>query len=449
MEKTEEIVMSIQPAIENSKPWDTLIFGVKRDPKTVRSVESKDQQLILNHISQFNQKVKSDLAVAIYASTLAGDESLHTAQFMAVVDEKNCIQQMTRVDHGASGRFSQNRYENKDFKHRTSKVYAASGQFGKEYMTYLLYDDDVKAKYFCLWARNLAEGGIELLTKESVKSFRLQMEKIPYAQKQKTLNEIYDTYTKESSIKRKGDVTQESLEELMQKIISYRLTSMQTCAIKKIKKVFYEVQKDVKTYGVSAQQLKIIESIFKQDFSDSSEKDILGVIHNIHHAITTIYDKSSTLENAIKDHILLKCYKLLSYMYGSMEFSGVEISPKIFSNIEKLQIKMNMTKKLREHQDYLKDSKIINDQAKIALIDQAICALTEGSTPENHPSVILEKLKPITEPSKKGFFRSSENKSSHKSILSRFLKNELLKYEEVEQLFIEEQESRKNSRRRG
>lgn len=147
---------------ETLMPFDQLIFGRKRNPKTVFSEEYKRSGMVSEQIKSLSDAVKMELANAIYLSQLNGDESLHTGQFMVTVKTgTNDVTSITRIDFGALGRYSMARNEFDPL--HTSKQYAQSGQFGKDYVAYLLQDNTVKDHLLSLWAQTKTSDIVDLV----------------------------------------------------------------------------------------------------------------------------------------------------------------------------------------------------------------------------------------------------------------------------------------------
>lgn len=147
---------------ETLMPLDQLIFGRKRNPKTVFSEEYKRSGAVREQIKALSDPIKIELANAIYLSQLNGDESLHTGQFMVTVKTgTRDVTSITRIDFGALGRYAMARDEFDPL--HTSKQYAQSGQFGKDYVSYLLQDNTVKDHLLQLWAETKTADVINLV----------------------------------------------------------------------------------------------------------------------------------------------------------------------------------------------------------------------------------------------------------------------------------------------
>ena len=152
---------------------DNVLLGHKRKPKTLFSEESwgRNPENITNGIKEFSDEIKEQLASAIYVSQLNGDESLHTGQFVTSVtiatytkfdpnkSERDSITEtvktkkvskIQRIDFGALGRFAMARNDFDPL--HSSKHYTQSGQRGKDYVSFLLQEPDVKSKLLEYWA---------------------------------------------------------------------------------------------------------------------------------------------------------------------------------------------------------------------------------------------------------------------------------------------------------
>jgi hypothetical protein len=128
---------------------DEIILGRKRDPKTFISEEWWHATDIIDVINSMSLNLKKQLALAIFMSQINGDESLHLGQFMVSQNENGEITKIQRVDMGALSRFAFTRSEHNPLK--TSPEYKASGQFQKDYIHYLVQDNDVKKELLKLW----------------------------------------------------------------------------------------------------------------------------------------------------------------------------------------------------------------------------------------------------------------------------------------------------------
>ena len=137
-------------------PWDVIVYGRKRNPKTLWSEESSHAKDILQNVSMMNSKAQWNLAFGIFISTVVGDESLHVGQFMAEREKTTGrIVGLTRIDFGARERYADMRLRDHDFRHTTSRAYSSSGQKGKHYVDYLLSSPAIKRRYALLWEKTI------------------------------------------------------------------------------------------------------------------------------------------------------------------------------------------------------------------------------------------------------------------------------------------------------
>lgn len=194
-------IISVQDRVsaddgKSIKAWDEVVYGKKRDPKTLVSKEYFNQGNIKKNIELMSKKAQWDLANAIFASTLVGDESLHVGQFMAEVDnETNQVTGITRIDLGARERYAFERSKKSDFKHQTSQLYKNSGQKGKDYISYLLNSPEVKQKYLSLWSREM---DIHAAARNHKQLFLEEMNKLPEQEQDIALDDIIKTMFKKS-----------------------------------------------------------------------------------------------------------------------------------------------------------------------------------------------------------------------------------------------------------
>lgn len=155
------VVVSNQPAFTVAEGnellgLDQLILRHKRNPKTLASEESAHPEAIAKSIADMPTDIKKQLAYAIYISQLNGDESLHTGQFMVEREREGAktIKKIQRIDFGALGRYADSRQRAGDIDPlHTSSAYANSGQLGKDYVSYLLQDNEVRDHLLSLWAQ--------------------------------------------------------------------------------------------------------------------------------------------------------------------------------------------------------------------------------------------------------------------------------------------------------
>lgn len=163
------ILLTVQPKFvaqegQEVMGLDQFILGDKRNPNTLLSAESSNQQKIADCISAMSDPVKKQFAKAIYLSQLNGDESLHIGQFMVTVGKDSKISEIVRVDFGALGRWAGKREKEKDFKlFNTSQAYQKSwfSQFGNDYVSYLVEDPIVQTELVRLWINTNKDGFIK------------------------------------------------------------------------------------------------------------------------------------------------------------------------------------------------------------------------------------------------------------------------------------------------
>ncbi|HBI21508.1 MAG TPA: hypothetical protein DDY37_02810 [Legionella sp.] len=201
------------PPGEVIMPFDQFILGHKRVPNTMVSEEWQNSRLIKEKISALSLDVKMQLANAIYTSQLNGDESLHTGQFMISVNKDNLVvSSIRRIDFGALGRYAMAR-DQFDPLH-TSKQYGSSGQFGKDYVSYLLQDDVVKQHVLKLWTHT----DTALVVQQVDQRFTHQVACIEGPLKDMALKEFDGALTKKSStpLAQSGDIEGQVRSHLLQ-----------------------------------------------------------------------------------------------------------------------------------------------------------------------------------------------------------------------------------------
>jgi hypothetical protein len=226
-------VISVQDKVD-AKPWDKIVYGKKRNPKTLISKEALSKKSIQNNITNLTDKAQWDLANALFVSTAVGDESLHVGQFMAKTNENGEVTGITRIDFGARERFSAERFYQSDFNHKTSQRYASSGQKGKDYISYLLNQKDLKQKYLTLWSRKM---DIEGTAKKHADIFHEEMRKLPKKLQKKALDDILKTMFKKSDelnsykynkiMSLPLDQKKQKVAKLLKKVTIKRMTTLQ------------------------------------------------------------------------------------------------------------------------------------------------------------------------------------------------------------------------------
>ncbi|MCG8473648.1 MAG: hypothetical protein MI742_17590 [Desulfobacterales bacterium] len=178
-------------AVSEILPWDVIVYGRKRNPKTLLSEESSHSKEILSNIAMMSHKAQWDLACGIFISTVVGDESLHVGQFMAEREKSTGrVVGLTRIDFGARERYADMRLRSGDFRHTTSKAYSSSGQKGKHYVDYLLASPAIRRKYTILWER-VAAMDFRALADLHGRVFKKEMESIPPSLKEMATESVW------------------------------------------------------------------------------------------------------------------------------------------------------------------------------------------------------------------------------------------------------------------
>lgn len=381
--KTE--VISIQPrvsSLQNTiKPWDSVVYGHKRKPKTIRSEESQHSEQIINNIATMTDDAKWDLANAVFASTVVGDESLHIGQFMAEVDEHKQVVGITRIDFGARERYSAERYRVNDFSHQTSEKYKSSGQFGKDYISYLLASPELKYKYLALWSRDMdidaaANSHAELLKKE--------VTKLPEEQQEKALNDIVDVVFKKTS--NQGYIA------LQKELKALPLDAKITRVAKTLKVI---TKKRMNSLQTKAQQ-QLIDTIHNQ-FKLAGRNLTQGGIDTIRHLILNTEENTASKLSAIKSYLSNKVingqpehaqyYATIAKIFFERQLlsQDANISPKAKQAIQgqlqslyQLNLRFTLIAELSKYQSYI-NSKSMNAHDKQVAIEQAIRGLQAES----------------------------------------------------------------------
>lgn len=196
-------VVSIQdrvvgPSAESKvRSWDELVYGVKRNPKTLLSFEGWYPQAILENITLLNTTPKWQLAAGIMASAIAGDESLHVGQFMAILDSASHVVGIKRIDLGARERYAVARSMVMQDPYNASTFYVNSGQYGKNYVSYLLSEPGLRSMYTMLWLNVGAKEHLEeTIQRASFEAFIKQFNQIPPHLQSKAIVEVLSTINK-------------------------------------------------------------------------------------------------------------------------------------------------------------------------------------------------------------------------------------------------------------
>lgn len=224
---------------EKVVPWDTIVYGKKREPKTMFSTESWHPEKIRENLTNMLPTTQWQLAGGIFASNIAGDESLHIGQFMAIQDNQQNVVGIKRIDLGARERYAIARSNHPYDPYKTSSQYCASGQFGKDYIDFLLSAEDIKRKYTLLWSI----ATIDAIEKSYMVSFMKAMNSLSQKQQQQAYDGILDRINRYSKTPFQPDST--DLHENIDKLATYlselaakRANAMQKVALQDLQKIF-------------------------------------------------------------------------------------------------------------------------------------------------------------------------------------------------------------------
>jgi hypothetical protein len=198
------VIVSIQDKVISTDPtgsirsWDELVFGAKRQPKTLISSEQWNEGAILENILLLSTDPKWQLAAGIMSSAIVGDESLHVGQFMALVDAENHIVGIKRIDLGARERYALARNAtNQQDPYNVSSQYKSTGQFGKNYISYLLAEPSLRKMYTMLWVNLSSVDKLqESMVNEGKQAFMKQFAIVPQQMQQQALEGVLDTLNK-------------------------------------------------------------------------------------------------------------------------------------------------------------------------------------------------------------------------------------------------------------
>ncbi len=204
--------VSVQPRVMSSHPsgsvcpWDELVYGLKRNPKTIWSFESWYPDYISRSISALNSIPQWELAASMVACNIAGDESLHVGQYMAILDDHKKIIGIKRIDLGARERSSLQRQLNHELSpYHASLLYQESiwkgKQMGKDYISYLLDEPNLKRKFNFLWVnmgeRFKQDGELaKVISEKSKAAFIAQYKALPEEHKEHVLGDVLATINK-------------------------------------------------------------------------------------------------------------------------------------------------------------------------------------------------------------------------------------------------------------
>lgn len=312
----QQTVASKQPKVMNSEPWDKVIFGKKRIAKLPFSREFLSLYKLPSHLAGLSHHLKSDLAAALFGSSLAGDESLHTGQFMAVMKDGKIIR-LVRIDLGARERFAWLRITNGDVQAQTSQSYTKSSlQVGKNYLDFLLKNPDVNAKYLRLCMLSVQDP--KAMARESAKSFFQALNKLPEDQRDEACWKVYQTYAKDHPDQRtRENFSKENLELIIKECASTRAKRLKRDATKKIKESLDQFKLIFKTESGQIPQItNTINSNFK--FSDS-EQVRAGEESDLMNELEKIYQ--NFIEKGTTGKKIKAFNEILSHLYAAIEFS--------------------------------------------------------------------------------------------------------------------------------
>ncbi len=351
-------VVTIQPAIQEAKSLHMAIFGEERNPKTLISPESWNEQSVLNFIRRLSDHAKATLAVAIFAKVFMGDESLHTGQFLVSVieskepkDEKiktikaEQIKDIIGIDTGASERHALQREADKDFKHdNASNSYTGKlfSQAGNNYIKFLINDIDVRAKYVQLWIRsadkhekmNVDTGHAADLR---VDAFREALSHIPDKDKKKTIEKVYEIYAKGFKTKNTNTIDQNILEETIRKVVSVRVGSMQKYAKSEFYNIFLKCDvRNLQLDEKNGDTEKFLSNYIFHPFTRTEEKNDDERLIKFFDTMTRVTEKQPPLTRDKIDAY----YALLAHLHAAIEFRedfNVARRNKLLKQIESLQ----------------------------------------------------------------------------------------------------------------
>lgn len=301
-------VISIQDRVNPTQPggkvraWDELVYGIKRNPKTWISYEGLYANAVKENVLLLNTIPKWQLAAGIVASAIAGDESLHVGQFMATLDARGEIDGIKRIDLGARERFAVARNENKqNDPYNASSFYLNSGQFCKNYVSYLLAEPSLRKMYTMLWVNISAIDDVQtLVIQESKRVFLQQFASIPQPLQKEALNKVLETInksTKKPFLLDSGASLPEQAESVAMKLAELDALRVINMAAKS-RMAYAEYQKDITSRIASL--LPSDQRGFGIDCLRSHEKLIQSRTLNADILPSTL-EKVETLDGLIKD----------------------------------------------------------------------------------------------------------------------------------------------------
>lgn len=425
-EKNEVAIITIQAFIENSQPWDKIVFGKKRNPKSPWSTEDLNKKPIAKHLASLSNKVQWDIAKALFGKAIAGDESQHFGQFMAILDEKRNICGITGIDLGARERDASLREKTKEFHpHKTSIQYTKGGQIGNDYISFILKNRSILMKYLYLCA-TLDTRLISNATSQNRKSFRAQMAKIPDSQKTKILNKIYDIYTgNDKTLERKKDqnITQKEIEDIISTVVPARLKQIHSEAQSIITDMLHgEYYSELFKYNMELHSdyhiAKIRSTLFISTSAAYFQDVLIDSIESLLYKL--VFHKLFKEDKEVNNHVMLsKAQDLLLFLYTKYDYKLSDGQEKndILQQIELYQIRTNILETL------MKDKKISD------LLHKNFFEFFDGIFKD--PNKVIEKVKILLgNPSGISIFKSNSEK------LINQLNIEIEKYNKIASLKI-------------
>lgn len=425
-------VISVQDRVAASKdhkivPWDTIVYGSKRNPKAWVSTESRNKKTIKQNIFKMTEKAQWDLANAVYISTVVGDESLHVGQFMAETDIQGVVTGITRIDFGARERYAANRYLNDDFRHETSSNYYWSGQAGKDYLKYLIDpsngNSNFRVKYLSLWSRNT---NLQAIADQHQRVFHQEMNKLGDTQREQALDDILKTIFKKS--KKDYSVTQslplqqkqDKVAEILGNITYKRMLSMQKSARSELYNEVLDLFKQAGIQFNKHNRLKLARLMVRSD------KDTANYLNQINRFLF----KQATQCDPSKTVFFKKIAKRLITRQSLAEHTGIQQKYKqaigeSLQDLSRLHLRFKILEELNQYKDHL-SLKVKKVDAKIECINSAIEKLQVKSSDEkgrfkySPDQVIDEQFKQTI--SKRRVNPSSQTKSHGAQMIDRLEK---------------------------
>lgn len=347
-------LITIQPlvsAADNQKVigLDKVVYGRKRKPKTLVSEEFMNESKIKQKLGGFTADAKRDLASALFASTALGDESLHLGQFMAVVSDSGFVTGVVRVDFGARERFTRERANSGDFSPvQTSRAYSRSGQWGKNYISYLVNSDvKIRVLYLTLWSK----ANVREIANALVEKFKEELNSLPKDKQSAALGEFLEQFNKSS---KSPLVLDEKLDFEDQKeqffseyrvLVGIRCSSMahnsQSCMLKMIKE-----------HALSEYEQTTLMTFFTKQ---SLTQDLIEDVHEIHEKL--IHESSDELAEAIQAR--MEWY----YVDNNMSISNQNTTNKIMSTLAPESVGQTSSESDMSESDMSDDSEDENDSS--------------------------------------------------------------------------------------